>query len=152
MLRRLRDRGLLEKQGSGSRTYYTLTDSLHQSRTQSNQTELPLGGTMGGNSPKDDLKEHATQTEEGCNLELATFVETLKSRSKEKTLREGIRRLCAWTPLTGDQLATLLGKDRQYLRNKHLIPMVRKGDLHFLYPESAKHPHQAYITSKTGSP
>ena len=159
VLRRLRDRGLLEKQGSGSRTYYTLTDSLHQSRTQSNQTELPLGGTMGGNSPKDDLKEHATQTEEGCNLELATlpselatFVETLKSRSKEKTLREGIRRLCAWTPLTGDQLATLLGKDRQYLRNKHLIPMVRKGDLHFLYPESAKHPHQAYITSKTGSP
>lgn len=42
-------------------------------------------------------------------------------------------------------LATLLGKDRHYLRNKHLIPMVRDGQLRFRYPESAKHPHQAYV-------
>jgi ATP-dependent DNA helicase RecG len=62
-------------------------------------------------------------------------------------LRAGIRRLCTWAPLTADQLATLLGKDRQYLRNKHLIPMVRDGELRFLYPESAKHPHQAYVAA-----
>lgn len=45
------------------------------------------------------------------------------------------------------ELATFLGKDRHYLRNKHLIPMVREGQLRFRYPETAKHPHQAYVAA-----
>jgi ATP-dependent DNA helicase RecG len=44
------------------------------------------------------------------------------------------------------ELATLLGKEKHYLRNKHLIPMVGAGQLRFRYPESAKHPNQAYVT------
>lgn len=52
--------------------------------------------------------------------------------------------------MTRDQLATLPGKHRHYLRNKHLIPMVRDGELRFRYPESAKHPHQACVTAKAG--
>lgn len=98
-----------------------------------------------------------TQTDEGCNLELATlppelatFLATLKGRITEAALRDAICRLCDWKPLTVDQLATFLGKSRQYLRNKHLIPMVRDGELRFRYPESAKHPHQAYVTAKAG--
>ncbi len=88
-----------------------------------------------------------------CNLELATLppelatlLATLKGRISTEALRHGICRLCAWTPLTVEQLATHLGKGRHYLRNKHLIPMVRDGQLRFRYPESAKHPHQAYLT------
>lgn len=45
------------------------------------------------------------------------------------------------------ELATLLGKSRDYLRNRHPIPVVREGLLRFLYPESAKHPHQAYVAA-----
>ena len=70
---------------------------------------------------------------------------TLKGRSREDDLRRAIVRLCAWAPLTVDQLATLLGKSRDYLRNKHLIPMVGRGELRFRYPESDKHPNQAYV-------
>jgi len=77
--------------------------------------------------------------------ELATLLATLQGRISSEALRDGIRRLCQWAPQSGDQLATLLGKDRDYLRNKHLIPMVRDGQLRFRYPESAKHPHQAYV-------
>jgi ATP-dependent DNA helicase RecG len=69
----------------------------------------------------------------------------LKDRASAGALRHVIVRLCAWAPLTVEQLATLLGKDRDYLRNKHLTPMVRDGQLRFRYPESAKHPHQAYV-------
>jgi hypothetical protein len=79
--------------------------------------------------------------------ELATILATLKGRASTEALRGGILRLCAWTPLTVEQLATFLEKDRHYLRNKHLRPMVRDGLLRFRYPESAKHPHQAYITA-----
>ncbi|GHU28794.1 transcriptional regulator [Betaproteobacteria bacterium] len=141
VLRRLRDRGLLEKQGAGSRTYYTLAAAEQheqQVAVDSSQPALPQ-------HPPDD---------EGCKLELATFppelatlLVSLKGRVTGETLREGINRLCAWIPLTGDQLATLLGKDRHYLRNKHLIPMVRNGQLRFRYPESSKHPHQAYVAT-----
>ena len=35
----------------------------------------------------------------------------------------------AWRPLSGGELAELLGRDRHYLRNKHLIPMVAGGVL-----------------------
>ena len=45
------------------------------------------------------------------------------------------------------KIASLLDKDRHYLRNKHLIPKVRDGLLKFRYPESAKHPNQAYVAA-----
>lgn len=154
VLRRLRDRGLLEKQGAGSSTYYTLASAEPQAIADSVQYELPLeipissngNGGLSPNAPK--------QGDAACNLELATLppelatlLATLKGRSSSKALRDAIRCLCHWTPLTVDQLATLLDKDRHYLRNKHLIPMVRDGLLKFRYPESAKHPNQAYVAS-----
>ncbi|EPG5772201.1 ATP-binding protein [Bordetella hinzii] len=157
VLRRLRDRGLLEKQGAGSRTYYTLAASERQASVPPDQTELPLDVPPHADTLHSRSAEHATQTDEACNLELATlppelatFLATLKGRTTEAALRDAICRLCDWKPLTVDQLATFLGKSRQYLRNKHLIPMVRDGELRFRYPESAKHPHQAYVTPKAG--
>jgi len=62
-----------------------------------------------------------------------------------KTLRAKIRILCLHKPQTIEQLANSLGKSAAYLRNKHLSQMLQNGTLKFLYPESAKHPHQAYI-------
>jgi ATP-dependent DNA helicase RecG len=159
VLRRLRDRGLLEKQGAGSRTYYTLAASERNVFVNSGQPELPLDVPGFAGTPSIASTRPSPPTDETCNPELATLPDelatllaTLKGRTTGEALRKGIRRLCAWAPLTGDQLATLLGKDRHYLRNKHLIPMVRDGQLRFLYPESAKHPHQAYVAAIGESP
>ncbi|WP_415754276.1 hypothetical protein [Pseudomonas leptonychotis] len=83
-----------------------------------------------------------------CNLGLATFLRklaTLQIRVSTESLRSSIRIQCLWALQSGHQLATLFGKDRDYLRNKHLTPMVRDGQLRFRYPESAKHPHLAYV-------
>jgi ATP-dependent DNA helicase RecG len=139
VLRRLRDRGLLEKQGAGNRTYYTLVDA-----------EQPRALVEDMGRLQESPRARSVIPPELATLppELATFLATLEGRVSENALREGIRRLCAWVPLTVDQLATLLGKDRHYLRNKHLIPMVRDGRLRFRYPESAKHPYQAYIANE----
>ncbi|MDR2111898.1 MAG: hypothetical protein LBQ62_02160, partial [Candidatus Accumulibacter sp.] len=183
VLRRLRDRGLLEKQGAGRRTYYTLAVSGEQPEPP--QDVPPRAGVTSSASTR-----ASTSIDEACNPELATFpselatfppelatfpselatfpselatfppelatfppelatlLATLKGRATVEALRAGIYRLCAWAPLTVDQLASLLGKDRQYLRNRHLIPMVRDGQLRFRYPESAKHPHQAYVAGR----
>jgi len=115
------------------------------------QPEPPLGIPLNTDGNSDHLPEtdNAACNPELATLppELATLLATLKGRSSAHALREGIRRLCAWAPLTVDQLATFLDKERHYLRNKHLIPMVRDGQLRFRYPETAKHPHQAYVAS-----
>jgi ATP-dependent DNA helicase RecG len=89
-----------------------------------------------------------------CNPGLATFspvLATFQWRVSTEALRDCIRRLCQWASQSCDQLATLLGKDRDYLRNKHLTPIVRDGQLRFRYPESAKHPHQAYVAQEDKS-
>ena len=81
--------------------------------------------------------------------ELATLVATLKGRVASAALRSGILKLCAWSVLTGDELATLLQRDRHYLRNKHLIPMLRDGQLALRYPDTPNHPDQAYQLPKS---
>jgi len=154
VLRRLRDRGLLDKEGSGSRTYYVLAHP--EAAPSVSPAQLPLNIETAPFFVVPTTVPEVTvvlQAEtEACNPELATLppelatlLATLKGRASADTLRHVIVRLCAWTPLTVEQLATLLGKDRDYLRNKHLAPMVRGGQLRFRYPESAKHPHQAYV-------
>ena len=66
LLRRLRDRGLLEKQGAGSRTHYTLTSPRDALASHPGQGELPLAGgnrvieggkqlPQGGKRPLSDL-------------------------------------------------------------------------------------------------
>jgi ATP-dependent DNA helicase RecG len=151
-LRRLRDRGLLVKQGGGNRTYYTLRDPFTEPDPHPEQARLPL---FENDESDPSTPEGPKLTEEGCNLELATLPPELATllaqqtgRIDQKTLRQQIIRLCAWRPLTGEELATLLNKKRSYLRNKHLIPMVSEGQIKLRYPESAKHPHQAYVVSE----
>lgn len=155
VLRRLRDRGLLYKEGSGSRTYYVLAHPEAAPTEPPAQLALDIDATLSLGEPKSEPKSagvtHGLDAET-CNPELATLppelatlLATLKGRTQEDVLRQAIVRLCAWAPLTVEQLATLLCKSRDYLRNKHLIPMVSSGQLRFRYPESAKHPHQAYV-------
>lgn len=81
--------------------------------------------------------------------ELATLVASLKCRVAAKALRSGILQLCTWSALTGDELATFLKRDRYYLRNKHLTPMVKEGLLALRFPDSPNRPDQAYQMPKT---
>jgi ATP-dependent DNA helicase RecG len=148
VLRRLRDRGLLDKEGSGNGTYYVLAHAGAGAKVASPQLALDIAGAESPPAPTQACNpELAT-----LPAELATLLATLQGRITEDALRQAIVRLCAWAPLTVEQLATLLGKSRDYLRNKHLIPMVSQGQLRFRYPESAKHPHQAYVAPVDATP
>ena len=150
VLRRLRDKGLLQKHGGGSRTYYVL-----------HQPAMPVSQSMKGCNPSPAVGRGLPASiggllkspDELATLppELATLLATLADRTSTEALRSAIVHFCAWRALTVDELATLLGRKRDYLRNKHLIPMVRDGQLRFRYPESAKHPHQAYIAAQAGN-
>ena len=144
LLRRLRDRGLLEKQGAGSRTYYTLTSPQDALDMHPEQGELPLEGgnriVEGGKQPQQGGK----RTLPDLPPELAARLPEPRQRLGGTALRALIRDLCGWQALRGEELATLLHKDLKYLRNKHLTEMVQTGELAFLFPESPNHALQAY--------
>lgn len=137
LLRQLRDQGLLEKQGAGSRTYYTLALPRDAVDRHPEQGELPLEGgkpsPQGGKRPLPDLPP-----------ELAACLPQPRQRLGEAALRSLIRELCGWQALRGEELATLLHKDLKYLRNKSLTEMVQTGELAFMFPESLNHALQAY--------
>lgn len=148
LLRRLRDRGLLEKQGAGNRTHYTLVNPGAVTVGHPEQGNLPFeGGKRSGEGGK--------QNNEGGKRDLPPLPPALaaklpapRQRMGEATLGQLIRDLCGWQALRGEELATFLGKDLKYLRNKHLSVMVQSGELVFQYPESPNHALQAYIGSK----
>lgn len=146
---RMRDRGLLEKQGAGNRTHYTLFDSNAATRAASLQGELSLDG--GKQTP-----EGGKQAPDGGKRDLPPLPAELRQRLPKPgarmaaiTLRQLIQDLCGWRALRADELATLLGKDLQYLRNRHLSVMVQAGALVFRYPASPHHQRQAYQLPRT---
>lgn len=140
----MRDRGLLEKQGAGSRTYYTLTSPQDALDMHPEQDELPLEG---GNRSAEGGKQSpqgGKRTLPDLPPELAARLPQPRQRLGGTALRALIRDLCGWQALRGEELATLLHKDLKYLRNKHLTEMVQSGEIAFLFPESPNHALQAY--------
>ncbi|RJF97655.1 hypothetical protein [Noviherbaspirillum saxi] len=142
---------MLEKQGAGSRTYYTLSSPQASVDLHPEQGKLPLEG---GNQSEEGGK----QSNQGGKRalpdlppELAARLPNPGQRLDGVGLRQLIRHLCRWQPLRGEELATLLHKDLKYLRNKHLTEMVQTGQLAFLYPESPNHALQAYTLPINGN-
>ena len=151
LLRRLRDRGLLKKQGAGSRTHYTLANPLEAANRHPQQGDLLLETAALLHKGGNQQPEGGNQQPEGGKRdlpplppELAARLPTGTQRMGQAALRQLIRDLCGWQPLRGEELATLLGKDLKYLRNKHLSAMVVTEELVFQYPESPNHALQAY--------
>lgn len=139
VLRRLRDRGLLEKHGTGNRTYYSLQPTM-----QTGQSMVGLPESMVGSS--EDLFTHCLSL---LPTELAEQARSLYGqRLPKQQLLEHVLQLCSGRFLSLDQLAALLGKNRKYLMNEIVRPLVQAGQLQLRYPESNKHPHQAYVTAE----
>ena len=147
----MRDRGLLEKQGGGSRTHYTLTHPETAANRHSEQGELPLDDGKHSQQSGKHPAEGGNPVPEGGNRRLPPLPQELKERLPKAgqritgpLLQALICDLCTWHALRGEELATLLNKDLKYLRNKHLSVLIQAGKLVFLYPESPNHALQAY--------
>ena len=77
--------------------------------------------------------------------DLQNTINNFNKHPRKKDLRFIIQKLCAWQPLTAQQLAELLKrKDKKHLVRNHLTPMVKEGMLRYLYPEDENSPNQAY--------
>jgi ATP-dependent DNA helicase RecG len=154
VLRRLRDRGLLEKQGAGNRTYYILSGSDSRQASNNAQPELPLGNHtssvedvgISGNHHKLDVQY--TQALVGIPEELRLRIQNAGKKPRKAVVRALLQDLCSLRPYTAQELCLILGRSNpRELSRLHLKPMRELGALSLQYPESEKHPHQAYRTT-----
>ena len=123
------------------RTYYTLVSPAPITGSSPQQAELALEG--GRQTP-----EGGKRNLPPLSPELAQRLPVPGKRMGAMALRQLIRDLCGWHALRGEELATIVGKDLKYLRNRHLSAMVQSGELVFQYPESPSHRLQAYKLPK----
>ena len=158
VLRRLRDRGLLVKRGGGSSTHYALPagpDADAAADEAGGQTRLPLEvPAPAGESPYGDSRNPHMPAPESPQARHVEIPEALRQRiqaagkkPRQAVVRSLVQALCDLRPFTAAELATLLGgRDAVELKRLHLKPLREAGILTLLYPESEKHPHQAYLT------
>lgn len=155
-LRRLRDRGLLVKQGAGSRTHYALVRPSGGGMDVRGQVRLPLetpaeghGSPYGvGANPHMLGAQTPYGLHEGIPEELLLRLQRAGKKPRQAVLRDLIQDLCRLRPFTANELSALLGgRDAGELKRLHLKPMRDAGILTLLFPESEKHPHQAYLVA-----
>lgn len=154
VLRRLRDRGLLEKQGAGSRTYYTLAETERRLGSAVSQAELPLTippsePAGGGGDWVPDMGGLGESPHASLDIppELQARISAAGAKPRQAEVRELILALCALRPYTVAELCQVLGRrDTKELRRTYLRPLRQDGRLALKYPETEKHPHQAYAT------
>ena len=128
---RLRDRGLLEKRGSGQGTRYRLAPDV----TEEVEHHIPPESGEATEIPDSMWNEF---------WDLAEPVRASKRMPAEQ--RDPIMlALCSRAPLSLEQLAELLGRAESSVRTI-VQDLIRSGKLQYLYPERLTHPEQRYVT------
>ena len=142
-LRRLRDLELLEKKGSGNRTYYVPGQAFEAAAID---TEVPQSSAEVPQLPAEvpQLSAEVPQLPK----ELEERMEAAGRRPRRDRLRNLIVDLCAWRPLSAKELGVFLGdRDPRNLRREHLRGLVQEGLLRHTIPQMPHHPGQKYAVN-----
>jgi ATP-dependent DNA helicase RecG len=159
----LRDLGLLEQQDRGAATYYTPAEKLlieahgfggkpakateKPAMRQEKPRKLPEKPRKLPEKPR-KLPEKPRKLPEGEKAalprDLAEAVEGLNRWTPQPELRRLIVRLCAWSPLTSEELSHLLDRSRPYLQTAYLGPLLKEGRLEYSNPAKPHDPNQRY--------
>lgn len=154
VLRRLRDKGLLEKRGAGSQTHCVLARPASAPfPTQ------PTAGVASGigdaippcsPAPARGDSPHPPHALASIPPELQARICAAGAKPRKAEVRELVLALCALRPFTVNELCQALGGgDTKELRRTYLRPWREEGLLSLKYPETEKHPHQAYVAAGT---
>lgn len=154
VLRRLRDRGLLHKQGAGSRTFYVLAETDSRLGVNEGHSEPPVSAPAGGDSALNTGgSEQSPHAPAEIPPELRARIQSAGAKPRQAEVRALILALCALRPHTVTQLCQVLGRrDTKELRRSYLRPLRDEGLLTLKFPETEKHPHQAYTATQLEQP
>ncbi|MEQ9369364.1 MAG: ATP-binding protein [Coleofasciculus chthonoplastes F3-SA18-01] len=172
-LTRLRDLGVLETNGKGRATYYTLdpafqsaeqlrADQLNQDSSTANQDSLsgqspqPNQDSLSGQSPQPN-QDSSKLPPEQLALELFPTVEkesledrlaSIGKRTAPEEIKALILELCKHQDRSSSELASLVKRQRKYLLENYIKPLVDKGLLEYTIPDKPNTPDQTYRTSR----
>jgi ATP-dependent DNA helicase RecG len=149
-LRRLRDAGLLAQKGKGSATYYVPTDKLHveEQGLSSNPSALSSNPpALSSNPPAlsgNSDGEARLQLLNELPGALAARLGALGQRHPPAEVRQVVLDLCLLRPWRAEELATLLRRNPETVRQNYLRPLMREKWLMMTNPDEPNDPQQAY--------
>ena len=153
-LQRLVTSDLLVPHGRGrGKTYHLPTQDIVGSASLNVGSSTPHSeANVGSDILHNDLNEGsdlqqttpALGSAEIERLRQQAYPDGIQQRMGNTEMRQAIVRVCEGRFLTAAQIAHILGRDVNALRDRFLTPMVREGALHALYPRSPRHFQQAY--------
>ncbi|MCL4460661.1 MAG: putative DNA binding domain-containing protein [Nitrospirae bacterium] len=158
-LKRLRDAGLLVQQGRGPGTWYqpgrkmmeaeissSKLNSLSSNPSLLSSNPDPLSSNpplLSSNPSENPLRRNFLNELPG---ELAARVGALGKRRPPQEVQELIVDLCRQREWRAEDLALLLGRNPETLRQNYLRPLLRDGRISMTNPEKPNDPDQAYHT------
>lgn len=164
-LRRFRDAGLLSQHGRGSATWYRPTTALMgevgpagaapgADALSTNLDGLPSdpGGLSSNQAGLSSNPEAAIPGDNSARRlllnelpgELAARVGALGKRSPPREVGNLVVALCALRPWPAEELALLMGRNVEYVRQNYLRPLMRAGRIAMTRPDAPNDPEQAY--------
>ena len=172
-LRRLRDLGILEMRGSGSRTFYMPGEAFAVALVEGTSPQMatsesaPDPHQVDGDPHELVADPHKLAADphklagdppklRGISAELpkqlAERINLAGTRPRKEVTRALVLQLCAWRSLTAREIAEALGKrDTRELVRTYLGPLVASGDLVYSIPEMPNHPDQKYLAAPSSS-
>jgi len=141
-LRHLRDQGLLEKQGRGSKTFYLPGSKFPKpSDLEAKPSNLGAKPSNLAGEPEGLLKTTEILAQLPKNTRDRLF--RLGKKPAKTVVTHMILEVCRDQYLTATQLADLFGRNRDYFMTTYISPMLSAGELEPKHPQE-NHPQQAY--------
>lgn len=151
-LRRLRDFGLLEPKGKSSQTYYIPGKAIILKEEEaSNRNPLSTESTPSIAVLSTELAPSisALSTELSfIPLNLRKELESLGPRVSPDKAKDLILDICKFKSFRLPDLAFLLKRTVHYVRLHYIMPLIKSGELEYVFPHQPNHPQQAYRTKK----
>jgi ATP-dependent DNA helicase RecG len=144
-LKRLVNKGWLERSGHGRGTYYALIN-----RQQPDLLSfIPSSEHYEDNSEhyEDNSEHYEEKSEHYERLQVIATPVRETGRTSKELVEQVILELCSEHYLPLRTLAQLLGREPDSIRNHYVNPMLERNLLELRHPEQLNHPQQAYRTT-----
>ncbi len=160
VLRRLRDRSMLELHRAGAQSFYTLAPGL-LADDRPGQGNLVLDrGELAADRGGIPADRGGIATDRGgmepdrgeLDPALAQVLASLGTRPRKEKLRQAICQLCSNQWRSVAWLAGILNLQPRNLSDRHLSPMVKDGLLERRFPDIPSHREQAYRIPSAPNP
>ena len=137
-----------EKVATSDQKVATSNQKVATSKTKKVATSDQKVATSDQKVATSDQKVDTSKTKKVDTSDQKVDTSKTKKNLRKKDLEEEILKLCNNRFRKKDELASLLGKSENYLKDKFIYRMQREGKLEPYFPLTPNHPEQAYKTTE----